>query len=132
MNTAQKGDISVAMVIARFLQSGAVVLKPMSDAHRYDIVIDRGNGFERIQCKTGRFRNGCVVFNTCSISSPHLGGRRRHYDGEIEAFAVYCPETDKCYLVPVSIAARGNATLRVDPPNRIAVKGILLAENYIL
>lgn len=112
MHPTAKGDLTLAMLTARFLWRGWVVLKPVSELSRYDLVIDRGKGFERIQCKTGRLRGGGIKFNTCS-----LGGRkgliRETYVGEIEAFGVYSPELEKCYLVPVEEVGVSEGVLRV-------------------
>jgi hypothetical protein len=130
MNTTEKGDLSLAMILARFLQKGYIVLKPISESRRYDLVIDRGSGFERIQCKTGRLRDGSIVFNTASIASPHRGGFRRHYHGEIESFAVYCPETEKCYLVPIDKTAQGNCRLRVEKSKNNQTAGVTLAKDF--
>jgi len=69
MHTIEKGDLSVAMITAAFLRKQYVVLKPLSELSRYDLVIDKGSGFERVQCKTGRLRNGVIIFNTCSSTS---------------------------------------------------------------
>jgi len=92
------------------------VLRPISSASRYDLVIDHDDGrFTRVQCKTGILRHGCVVFRLYSISGHDT--RSKAYSGQIDAFGVYCPQTDRCYLVPMSAIAecRLFATLRVEP-----------------
>ena len=120
MNTTDKGDLTKIMLMARFMQLGWIVLNPLSENLRYDLVIDRGNGFERVQCKTGRFSNGCVIFNTFSVSNPHLGGKRRNYIDEVELFGSFCQETQKCYLVPINkVGTEGR--LRVDDPKRLSM-----------
>lgn len=119
------------MLTATFLRSGYVGLKPMSEKSRYDLVIDRGAGFERVQCKTGRIKNGSVVFNTCSSMAYH-GGGRRHYRGEIELFGVYCPATDICYLVPVDAVGLTEGNLRISEPKRNQTKHVRMAEPFQL
>lgn len=52
------GDASTAMVLARLVQTGKLVLLPFSENQRYDLVIDEGDRFVRVQCKTGRLRQG--------------------------------------------------------------------------
>lgn len=52
MHTKQIGDISEAMVAAVLLRSGRVILKPIGDNQRYDLVIDNNGKFLRVQCKT--------------------------------------------------------------------------------
>lgn len=113
-DTVGTGDISVAMLMAAFLRGGFIVLTPFSDGMRYDVVIDRGSGFERVQCKTGRIRNGSIRFNACS-STVHWGGVTRDYRGQIELFGVYCPDNDQCYLIPVDQVGTRQGVLRVEP-----------------
>ena len=87
---------------------------PFGENCRYDLVVDRTGELTRVQCKTGRLRHGAVRFSTAStyghLQSPH--DARRHYIGQIAAFAVYCPETDGVYLIPIGeVLSRSNAYL---------------------
>ena len=101
---------------------------PFGDNQRYDFVIDRGNGFERIQVKTGRLRNGSIQFNACS-SQAHRGKGRKAYQGDIEFFAVFCPDTYTSYLVPVGTLKR-LGTLRVERAKNNQTKNLILAKDY--
>jgi PD-(D/E)XK endonuclease len=56
----------------------------------------------------------------------------RSYQGEIELFLVYRPETDRVYALDVEEAASGHATLRVDPTSNGQAKGIRWAADYEL
>ena len=85
MHSVAKGDLTVAMLTARFLKLGYAVLKPVTELSRYDLVIDRGKGFERVQCKTARSKGGAIIFNTCSSLRHHgKGGGRSSYIGQCE------------------------------------------------
>jgi hypothetical protein len=106
------GELSEACITAALLRRGFAVLHPFGNNQRYDLVVDDGGRFLRIQCKTGRLRDGVIVFPTTSRSG---GTRRRTYHGEADMFAVYCPDTDKSYLVPVAAVGRSMAHLRVAP-----------------
>jgi hypothetical protein len=134
IHPVEQGDISVAMVTAAFLRKRFVVLKPLSERSRYDLVIDRGKGFERIQCKTGRLYKGVVVFKTCSSLRHHKtpNNKGRHYRGEIELFAVYCPSNDSCYLVPVDEVPLTEAALHYKEPKNNQRTGIRFAKDYAL
>lgn len=127
-NTKAIGEISEAMVLARFLQLGWVVLQPFGDNQRYDYVIDRGVGFERIQVKTGRIRKGSVVFSPTS-SYAHRGRKAKGYKGQIEMFAVYCPDNDKVYLAPVGEFNTAGC-LRLYATKNNQNKGIKWANNF--
>ena len=132
-NTTAQGDVSELEVIIALTRSGRRLLRPLSAASRYDIAIDRGDGtLERVQCKTGRLRNGRVVFRVCSTD-----GRRRNgtpYHGEVDAFGVYCPETRMVYLVPMTAIAgcRTMSALRVDAPRNKQGKRIRLASDFAI
>lgn len=52
------GDKSYMQFITACVMLDWTVLEPIGDCDRYDCVIDRGNGFERIQVKTGRYKAG--------------------------------------------------------------------------
>lgn len=129
MNTKEKGDISQAIITAEFLLAGFLVLNPIGDRHRFDMVIDRGNGFERVQCKTGRIKGGVIRFNTCSTYG-HRGGGRKDYRGQIEIFAVYCPDNRKCYLIPVLDVAKTSGTIRIVYSKNSQAKKVKMAEEY--
>jgi hypothetical protein len=105
------GERSEAAIIAKLLLRGDVVLMPFGDNQRYDLVIERDGRFVRVQCKTGRIKNGVVAFNCCSNAG---GYRKRSYRGEIDLFAVFCPENGQIYLVPVDDVPNTIAHLRID------------------
>ncbi len=77
-------------------------LVPFGENTRYDLVLDLGDRFVRIQCKTGRLRDGAIRFAACSTYAHHPNPRVRRRDstGEVDYFAVYCPDLAGVYLVP--------------------------------
>ena len=111
-NPKSIGEKAEAMVLARFILQGWIVLMPFGDNQRYDFVIDRGKGFEKVQVKNGRLRNGSIRFEARS-SSGYRGSGRNSYQGQIDLFAIYCPETSKVYLRPIGQLKRGGC-LRVE------------------
>lgn len=131
MHTIEKGDLTVAILTAQFLRLRYMVLKPLSELSRYDLVIDRGNGFERVQCKTGRLRRGVVIFNTSSTHH-HRGRPSKSYKGDADLFGVYCPENDCCYLVPVGDVPEEKGQLRTIPAKNNQKMGIRDAQKYAL
>jgi hypothetical protein len=74
------GQRSEAAVLSELVRRGYHVLTPFGVNHRYDFVIDAGDGFLRVQCKTGRFRNGCVEFSTQSVRINTRAVFTRGYD----------------------------------------------------
>ena len=131
MNTKDKGDVTEAMVLAQLVKDGIPVLTPFGDNQRYDLVAETEPGvFVRIQCKTGRLRDGVVSFSTCS-SSLHRGGVAKSYHGEADAFGVYCPDNDKVYIVPVNETGNKKGTLRVTLTKNNQSKLVRLASTYV-
>lgn len=130
-STKKIGDISEAHVIAAFTKRGYKVLLPFGEDHRYDLVIDDGEKLSRVQVKTGRLRGGVIKYN-CSSSHAHRGGTNRPYFGQIEYLAVYCPETERVYVLPEKELTGTNAHLRLSPPLNNMVKTIRWAARFEL
>lgn len=131
------GDETTAMVLARLVQVSKEVLLPFSENQRYDLLIDEGDYFVRVQCKTGRLRNGAIFFPTCSTTyhnTPRPGIRpyRRDYRGSADLFGVYCPDRDSTYLVPVDIVGTRMGSLRVEPSRNNQFKKVRWAEDFEL
>lgn len=131
VNPKSIGERSEAQIMSRLLRTGMTVLKPFGDNQRYDLVLDDGERLVRIQCKTGRLRKGAVEFATAS-SYAHRGLGKRDYRGQVELFAVYCPETDQCYLIPVDAVGKMHCSLRVEKSRNGQEKNIRLAADYEL
>jgi hypothetical protein len=131
-HTVDVGLRTEATVTSELLRRGIRVLLPCGFNHRYDLVLDLDGEFVRVQCKTGRLRNGAVHFNSESVRSNSKGPLRRAYDGEAEIFLVHCPDTAEIYAVPVTDAPKRGVTLRVDPTANCQSKGVRWASDYAL
>ena len=110
-------------------------LVPFGENTRYDLVLDLGDRFVRLQCKTGRLRGGAIRFAACSTYAHHPNPRvrTRDYRGEVDYFAVYCPETAGVYLIPLDeFTNRVAGSLRVEPSRNSQRRGIRLADDYHL
>ncbi len=114
-------------------RQGRILLRPISSATRYDVLIDNEDGtFTRVQCKTGRLRRGCVVFGTYSISGHNT--RMNRYNGQVDAFGVHCPQTGATYLVPMDGLSPAVAVvyLRITPARNGQRRRIRLASDYAI
>jgi PD-(D/E)XK endonuclease len=128
-----KGDRSTLAIMLALHEAGYGLLVPFGENTRYDLVIDDGVRLARVQCKTGRLRNGSVLFNSCSSYAHHPNPRvvKRDYQGQIDYFAVFCPETRQSYLVPIAdVTTRYSAVLRIDPPRNNQRIGVRFAADY--
>jgi hypothetical protein len=66
-------------------------------------------------------------------SVDNVSQQRKHYKGQVEFFGVYCPDLQKCYLVPVDAVGINAAYLRVDNPKTAYVcKNTRWARDYEL
>jgi hypothetical protein len=129
LTPSQIGDISEAIVRARFIEKGYVVLVPQNSALRYDIVVEKDGIFQRVQIKTGRFHKGAVVFNAAS-QDPNDRSKKITYRGVIDAFAIYCHELQTCYLLRVEDASTMLCHLRITAPKNNQLNGIRWAADY--
>ena len=110
-------------------RSGWHVYLPVFAAHaRVDLVAVRPGQARRVQVKTARRLGDSLVFRTCS----NTGNRPRDYRGEIDAFGVYSPDVDRCYLVPVEETGLRSCSLRLEPSANGQVKGTRSAADYEL
>ena len=121
-----------AHITGELVRRGYSVLLPFGVNQRYDLVLDQGERFVRVQCKTARLRRGCVEFSTQSVRSNTRRTITRGYRGDADLFLVYCPDTNGIYAVPVDEAPAGHGYLRVDPARNGQEQGIRWASDYEL
>lgn len=127
--TCNTGNISEAKVLTLLLELGYKVSIPFGVGCSYDCVIDDGTNLQRLQVKTGRLRNGCIHFAAWSHNGSRGNHLKKRYTDRADLFAVYCPDNNKVYLVPVKDVGL-NGLLRIDVPRNGNVKRIRWAESY--
>ena len=129
VHTKVIGETTEAIVLAEFVKAGFPVLLPFGENQRYDLVIEAGGRFLRVQCKTGRPVQGAVCFNATS----HDGHRpRQGYRGQADLFAVYAPCTRQVYVLPVDEVGETSVWLRLTPTTANNQYGIRYADDYLL
>jgi hypothetical protein len=129
------GDRTTLAAMQALQQSGYAVSVPFGENTRYDLVIDDGERLGRVQCKTGRLRRGAIRFATCSTYLHHARPlqTKRDYQGQIDYFAVYCPETTGVYLIPIeAVPTQAQGALRVTPTRNGQRRRIRHAAEYEL
>jgi hypothetical protein len=130
-DTKSIGELSELLVALALGRLGYYVSKPLGENARYDLVIDKDGKLSRVQVKTGRLRNGTIVFHTYS-SHAHRGGSCKPYTNQIEFFGVYCPELHSVYLIPIEDTARLSGTLRVKETKNRQHAQIRWAQPYLV
>lgn len=127
------GDRTTLAVMLAFAADGCDIAVPFGVNTRYDLIVDRNGVLSRVQCKTGRLRDGAIRFATSSTYGhlPSPREVRRDYLGQVDEFAVYCPETGGVYVIPIGrVQTRAGAYLRVDPPRNAQVRGVRFANEF--
>jgi PD-(D/E)XK endonuclease len=127
------GDRSQLAIMFALRDLGLGVYLPFGENTRCDLIIEDGIGLSRVQCKTGQLRRGAIRFAVCSCNGHHRkpGESRRTYAGQVEFFAVYCPETERVYLVPIDdVPLKSEAALRVEPSRNRQKRNIRPAADY--
>jgi prevent-host-death family protein len=128
-----KGNVAELSIAAGAVRLGLTVLMPMTEHERYDLVLGIAGRLLRVQCKWGA-RNGETIHVrlTSSYHSPTRGYVTRTYaPDEVDAVAVYCEATGKCYLLPIeSVAGLGLFTLRLSPARNNQRASLNFAAEY--
>jgi PD-(D/E)XK endonuclease len=120
VNTSDQGTQTEAILLSALAKAGYTVLVPFGPC-RYDLAIDRRDGSRllTVQCKTGRLRNGCILWSAASVHV--LTQKRTDYRGQVDLFGIWCPDLpDQAYLIPVEEVGVSEGVLRVDPTQKFA------------
>jgi prevent-host-death family protein len=95
------------------------VFKPLSEHARADLVFEIGERLFRVQCKWGRLsldRRTVAVRVAGARCVPAGYVRTTYSEGEVDLFAIYSGELDRCFLLPASLlAGRHTVQLRLAP-----------------
>ena len=112
-----KGNIAELRIMAAIAGLGIPVLRPVTEHERYDLAIELEGRFLRIQCKSAPLYREVICVRVESTRRGPSGFMRRPYTGdEIDAIAAYCPELDRCYLIPFEVLSHSRQiTLRISP-----------------
>ena len=132
LTSDQKGAIAETAIIHAAIKLGANVYTPVVEGGRYDMIFEVGSNLLRIQCKWSP-RHGDVVALRCYSARRNRNGllRRVYAEGEIDAFAAYCPELDRCYLLPFDLfSGRTQISLRLGPCRNDQNFGINWAKDF--
>lgn len=127
-----KGAIAETAITAAAVKLGLVVLRPVVEGRRYDLVLDTGERLLRVQCKWAPFKRGVIVVHLTTCRHTPSGYKRTTYsENEVDGIAVYCQALDTCYYLPISVAAgRSGMHLRTTPAANNQRAAINSAERY--
>lgn len=130
MRTFEKGNISEAKLLSKFLELGYRVAIPFGEGSKYDLVIENKEGeLKKVQIKTATFNDDCIKLNVCSNNK---GYSKQSYKGLVDYIAAYCPDNGACYLIPIEDCPTVAMTLRVKPSKNNQKSKINLASDYLM
>jgi hypothetical protein len=134
LGSNQKGAIAEAAIRLAAIRCEVDVYMPVSGHSRADLVFDVGDQLYRVQVKWGRLSDeGDVVQVRLSGSryTPNGYVYSQYDESEVDLFAVYCEELDRCFLLPISVCANRRAIhLRLSPPRNNQRACINLADEF--
>jgi prevent-host-death family protein len=129
----QKGAIAEAAIASEAVKLGIVVARPNLDA-KYDLIFDIGTSLLRVQCKWGSLsqRDGVIKVNlTTSWCTPSGYARTTYEAGEVDLFALYCHELNRCYLLEANgLVGRRAIYLRLSQPRNSQRACVNLASDF--
>jgi hypothetical protein len=132
LSTDQKGAIAELAITQEALRLGVDVYRPCFEGGRYDLIFGIESALFRIQCKWACLTDSVITIRAYSSRRGANGFINRAYSSsEIDALAAYCPELERCFLIPISrIDGRPTVNLRVAPTRNNQTRGINLAEDF--
>ena len=100
----KNGYIAEQKFILAAMENNLVVSKPITNAERYDFVIDGGNGLKSIQVKKS-FPDGKGRNVVCLRSRYPRSTLRHTLSRYVDYLAVVCEEEGCFYIIPTSVLA---------------------------
>lgn len=131
LTTNQKGAIAEAAIAKEAIALGIGVYRPYGD-ERCDLIFDLRPRLVRVQCKWAPRDGDVIVARLYSARRTATGLVHRPYSSEeIDAFALYCPETGRCYYLDVAdFDGRNSVVLRLDLTRNNQSSGVNWARDF--
>ena len=114
MDTKLKADIAESAVVTELLKRGFNVLRPVGDRLPYDVGVNLGKKFIRIQVKSAWFdkKAKCHVVDARRTKTNRRRMLRHRYSANDFDFAiVYLADMKVFYVMPVSEFSRYGSTI---------------------
>jgi hypothetical protein len=131
LTTDQKGTIAELAIAHHAAELGIGVWSAYT-VERYDLIFDLRPGLVRVQCKWASRDGDVLTVGCCSHRRNRDGIVRRWYSAdEIDAFAAYSRDLDRCYFLPIAtFGGRSAIRLRIGPARNNQSLGINWAADY--
>jgi PD-(D/E)XK nuclease superfamily protein len=132
MTPDQKGALAETAIVHAAVKLGIGVYKPVVEGGRCDLIFEVGERLVRVQCKWAS-RRGSIVTVRCHSSRRTRDGfiKRSYGAAEIDALVAYCPDLDRCFLLPPHLfAGRPYVRLRLSSPRNNQRRRVNWADAY--
>jgi hypothetical protein len=130
----RKGDLAELMVAADLARQGHRLAFPYGEDWDYDLLLVRGERFERVQGKYASSRDGIVQVRarTQSITRGRVIEVRPYTSACIDWLAAYDATTGGCFYIPAADLGEGMmvVTLRLEPARNGQIRGVRMAADY--
>jgi hypothetical protein len=97
----QRGEWVELRFMASAAERGFYLLKPWGDIRPYDVGIDHGPNFLRVQVKSSSARKGKRGGYLCRLR--YGRGERRYNPADVDLFALYILPAGAWYLIPSAV-----------------------------
>ena len=114
------------------MKLGIDVYRPVVEGGRYDLVSASARASFASSASGPADAEASLQSGVPRVAGPRDGLLHRTYKAsEIDAIAAYCPETERCYLLPSAlVAGRRELSLRLDPTRNGQKVGIRWADDF--
>jgi PD-(D/E)XK endonuclease len=131
LTTNQKGAVAETAVTLEAMKLGIGVYRALADG-RYDLIFDLNPRLVRVQVKWAGRCDVVIVARLYSARRTAVGLRRRLYQfEELDAFALYCPDTDRCYFLDYAqVAGQTQVLLRLEGTKNNQREGVRWARDF--
>lgn len=128
-HTKDKGDLAVLKVQLDLLEHGFILFTTSSEHSPIDLIAYKDSAL-RLQVKYRKTVRGCINVTFRSTWADRNGSHVKKVDKQhIDLYAVYCPDTDKCYYFDPRRFNKG-VTLRVEATRSGQRKRVHDADNF--
>ncbi len=134
MDSNLKGAVAEQAIVLAAPRLQIPVLRLVNEHGRTNFALDIGGALWRVQVKWGRLnaaRDVVIVSLVTSRCTPRGHIRSTYNEGEIDLFAVYCGELDRCFLLRAEpLANKTVIYLRLTPARNGQQACINLANDF--
>jgi hypothetical protein len=117
-NHKKRGQWAELRFMTKAIELGFQVAKPLGDSAQYDVILDLGGRFVRVQIKSTYHGDSKATPGTYEASLLHTCGPGGLYRAsDFDYLAVYCIPKDVWYIIPFAVACEKH-TIRICPGDK--------------